>query len=346
MVNHADHVFWLGVENASLIMCLREICAEASITARGYPAGNVVVAPTPLPDIARRLPSEAAKRQLGIDPSQVVLLTLAAQREVSARPMAPGLRRGRRARDSRIAAGDAARRRTRPDGYGPGASLARDMPARVLVPGAQPDPSVYLDAADIYLDSFPFASITSMLEAATRDVPIMTSRAYAGMSRLMEQHGAARRRGRGRGERGVVPPRAGPAGRRRRPASSHGRADRRGRALAARDRGLALAPAVPRRPRPRRRSGADAVVTEEHDQRDLNRYAEALLGIEMRAPLLWTIRRSGVPASMPAIGFRRWHGRRSSGLPSARAGPARDAEPSPDRCSSPPPADHDLSARA
>ena len=29
--------------------------------------------------------------------------------------------------------------------------------------------------------------------------------------------------------------------------------------------------------------------TPEHDPRDLDRYAEALLGIEMRAPLLWTI---------------------------------------------------------
>ena len=57
------------------------------------------------------------------------------------------------------------------------------MPGRVLVPGAQPDPSVHLDAADIYLDSFPFSSITSMLEAATRDVPIVASRAYSGMSR-------------------------------------------------------------------------------------------------------------------------------------------------------------------
>ena len=46
-------------------------------SARGYPAANVIVVPTPLPDMARRLPREAAKRQLGVDPSQVVLLTLA-----------------------------------------------------------------------------------------------------------------------------------------------------------------------------------------------------------------------------------------------------------------------------
>ena len=46
--------------------------------------------PTPLPDIARRLPSEAAKRQLGIDPSQVVLLTLARSVKYPPAPWHPG----------------------------------------------------------------------------------------------------------------------------------------------------------------------------------------------------------------------------------------------------------------
>lgn len=287
MVNHADHVFWLGVGNASLIMCLREIGAEASITARGYPAGNVVVVPTPLPDIARRLPSEAAKRQLGIDASQVVLLTLARGVKYPPAPWHPGFVEvvGPAIRESPqatlLAVG--------PDPTdGPWASLAREVPARVLVPGAQPDPSVYLDAADIYLDSFPFASITSMLEAATRDVPIMTSRAYAGMSRLMSSTGplddvvvgaanaASYRRELGRlvddaGVRALTGARTGEAVRAR-----HGSAAWRSHLPSLYDRAHAVAPVLTR-------------SAPEHGPRDLHRYAEALLGIEMRAPLLWTI---------------------------------------------------------
>jgi hypothetical protein len=287
MVNHADHVFWLGVGNVSLIMCLRDIGAEASISARGYPADNVIVVPTPLPDMARRVPREAAKRQLGIDASQVVLLTLARGVKYAPAPWHPGfvevvgaaIRESPRA--TLLAVG--------PDPTdGPWAALAREVPGRVLVPGAQPDPSVYLDAADIHLDSFPFSSITSMLEAATRDVPIVASRAYAGMSRLMSSTGplddvvagaadtASYHRELGRliddaGLRARTGARTGEAVR-----SRHGSAAWRVHLPSIYDRARAVAPV-------RTRSAP------EHDPRDLDRYAEALLGIEMRAPLLWTI---------------------------------------------------------
>ena len=54
------------------------------------------------------------------------------------------------------------------------AELERRGQGRAL--GLLPDVGPLLDAADVYVDSFPFASLTSMLEAAGRGVPVMSLR--------------------------------------------------------------------------------------------------------------------------------------------------------------------------
>ena len=188
MVNLCDHVFWLGVGNVSVVMNLREIGAETTITARGYPSANMMVVPTPLPGVARGLDREAAKRRLGIDPSRVVLVTLARGVKYAPAPWHPGfievvapvLRELPHLTVLAVGADPAETAWS---------AVQQELPGRVLVPGPQRDPSPYLDAADVYLDSFPFGSVTSMLEAATRDVPILASRAYPGLSRLISSMG-------------------------------------------------------------------------------------------------------------------------------------------------------------
>jgi hypothetical protein len=258
-----------------------------SITARGYPAGNALTVPTPLPGVGRQIDRAAAKRRLGIDPAQLVLLTLARAVKYPSAPWHPGFVE---------VVGPAIREHPHATllAVGPDpadeawASLVRDVPGRVIVPGIQPDPSLYIDAADIYLDSFPFASITSMLEAATRDVPILASRRHVGTTRLMSSTGplddvvvgaADTSSYRQRlaelieddGLRARVGARTGSVARRR-----HGSAMWLSGLQGVYDSALAAAPV-------RTRSVPD------HDRDDLRAYAEALLGIESQAPLLWTI---------------------------------------------------------
>jgi hypothetical protein len=188
MINHADHLFWLGAGNLSALMNLRQVGAEAAVAVRGYPRENQLVVPTPLPGVARRLSREDARLRLGIDGSRIVAVTLARPVKFAPAPWHPGF----------VEVVGAALRET-PDviliAVGPDRkdpdwrALAAALPGRVVLAGLQPDPSVHLDAADIYLDSFPFASITSMLEAASRDVPILASRMHRGMQRLMSSVG-------------------------------------------------------------------------------------------------------------------------------------------------------------
>jgi Glycosyl transferases group 1 len=286
MVNHADHVFWLGTGNLSVLMCLREPGAEVSITARGYPASNVLVVPTPLPGVGRQLDRVAAKRRLGIDPAQLVLLTLARAVKYPSAPWHPGFVE---------VVGPAIRDRPRATllAVGPDpadetwANLVREVPGRVIVPGIQSDPSPYLDAADVYLDSFPFASITSMLEAATRGMPLLASRRHVGTIRLMSSTGPLDDVVVGAADTASYRQRLGELvdddALRSRAGARTGRAARRhGSAMwlsglqGIYDSALAAAPV-------RARSAS------EHDPDDLRAYAEALLGIESQAPLLWTI---------------------------------------------------------
>lgn len=287
MVNLADHVFWLGVGNVAVILNLRQIGADATVTTRGYPAENMMTVPTPLPGVARGLDRVTAKRRLGIDPSQVVLVTLARSIKYAAAPWHPGFVDVvapvlmQRPEATLVAVGaDPAE-----EGW---MSLQRQLPNRVLVPGPQPDPAPYLDAADIYLDSFPFGSVTSMLEAATRDVPVLASRAYHGLATLISSigplddvvisapdvHAYHAQLGRlltDSGLRASTGARTGAAVRER-----HGEAAWRAHLA---DVYAQADSAQPVLVRPR------AVGSPE----ELAAYGELLLGIEVHAPLLWTI---------------------------------------------------------
>jgi len=188
MVNHADHVFGLGAGRISVLLNFRQIGAQAAAAARGYPERSLMVVPTPIPEVERSRGRAEAKRELGIDPRAVTLVTLARSVKYEAAPWHPGfvdviapfLRTHPEV--SLVAVGPD------PDGA-EWAALKRANPRQVMLAGAQPDPTLYLDAADVYLDSFPFGSVTSMLEAATRDVPVLASRLYTGMSRLMSSSG-------------------------------------------------------------------------------------------------------------------------------------------------------------
>jgi hypothetical protein len=287
MVNLADHVFWLGVGNVAAVMNLRQIGADATVSARGYPATNMLVVPTPLPAVGRGVDREEAKRRLGIDPAKVVLVTLARGVKYARAPWHPAFVDvvGPALRDlpqaTLLAVG--------PDPNDPAwAALREELLGQVLVPGPQRDPSTYLDAADVYLDSFPFGSVTSMLEAATRDVPVLASRAYPGLGPLISSTGplddlvvgcpdlaaypaelrrlvtdASLRSALGAETGAAVRQRHGDAAWREHLADVYTQADR--------------AEPVTSRPTP------------EADPAELAHYGELLLGIEMQAPLLFTI---------------------------------------------------------
>jgi hypothetical protein len=173
-VNHADHVFWAGVSIARTLLSMRASGAHLAIARRGVDPARSVITARPLRLRGRTLSRENAKRQLGLDPDKVLVVTAAdgpKYESIGGPSLLDMVLPVFEERPNAIflAAG--------PSDAGEW-SLARHRTGnQVRALGALPDVSVLQQAADIYLDSFPFSSLTSLLEAGSFGTAVMT---YAG----------------------------------------------------------------------------------------------------------------------------------------------------------------------
>ena len=174
-VNHGDHVFWLGGSIASVVMNMRDSGRLLSNTRRGIDPARSLVAARPLRIAERSLTREAAKRGFGVRSDQVLVVTAAdaPKYRAVAGPnlldlIIPVFEICRNA--ALLAAG--------PDPQGCWAAAAAKTAGRVRALGRLPDVTMLHQAADIYLDSFPFSSLTSLLEAGSFGTPVITYRGH------------------------------------------------------------------------------------------------------------------------------------------------------------------------
>ena len=65
-----------------------------------------------------------------------------------------------------------------PGGHEDWSAAIEQTQGRIQVLGETPDTAVFYQAADIYVDSFPFVSITSLLEAGSYSVPLVSRYAH------------------------------------------------------------------------------------------------------------------------------------------------------------------------
>ena len=172
LVNHADHVFWLGVHVADRIVNLRTSGARLNVERRGIPEARNALLVRPLVDARppcspgpRRAPSSGCRRTRSSSPA----------------PPTPTSTAPPAARRSSTCSCRSCGRTPRPASTSPGPSRTVTGPcwprqglgrAWALLP----DVHTLLEAADVYVDSYPFSSLTSMLEAAWLDTPVLTLR--------------------------------------------------------------------------------------------------------------------------------------------------------------------------
>jgi glycosyltransferase involved in cell wall biosynthesis len=168
-LNHADHVAWLGAGLPAVLLNLRHRGARLAEVRRGVAAAACGVVPVPItrPAVVDR---HEARQSFGIGDHECLVLTVASGYKfnpVGSRSLLEALDRLLRRRDVKLMAVGVDDRHPV---FGP---LAERHPGQVLCMGTVPSPTRHRAAADIYLDSYPFCSITSMLESAALGTPVV-----------------------------------------------------------------------------------------------------------------------------------------------------------------------------
>jgi hypothetical protein len=171
-VNHADHIFWLGVGISDVVLHLRDSGVAVSTELRGIERNRCMILPVPLNPLHRTVPQLEAKKQLGLRENETVLLSIASGYKYDpilgetdfVEALVPVLLKHQNT--VLVVVG--------PDGQGQWERGARESQGRIRSFGKRGDTAVFYQAADIYLDSFPFASTTSFLEAGSYGLPIVS----------------------------------------------------------------------------------------------------------------------------------------------------------------------------
>ncbi len=169
-VNHSDHTFWIGAGVAHSVVHLRKQSSKFLKERRGLEFQDSPVLPIPLSPSATLTSKSDAKRALGLRPDSLLLLTVASPFKYNApgaigfldlvKPVLEAL-----PQVTLVAIGPICK-----DAW---EEVSEKTQGRVLALGTRWDTDLYYAAADTYLDSVPFSSITSLLEAGSRGTPLL-----------------------------------------------------------------------------------------------------------------------------------------------------------------------------
>ena len=170
-LNHNDHVFWLGATIADQVAEMRESGRDLSMSRRGISESRISMLPIPLEVAPKLLERSEAKKQLGIAEDAVVLLTVASAYKYNAPEgrhftdvLLPVLQAHPKAQLLVMGPADS----------GVWAAASGKAAGQLKVLGRRADTALFYQAADIYLDSFPFSSLTAVLEAGCFGAPIVS----------------------------------------------------------------------------------------------------------------------------------------------------------------------------
>ncbi len=170
-VNHADHVLSLGVSISNVFANLRQSGMELSRERRGVVAERNALLPTLIADVHRTRQRIEAKRQLGVPDDSIVLVSVA--RKLKFRSINNESYAG--AHVALLEKHKNAILITVGSGVQEGWSDAiLRVQGRIIALPEQDNPSLYFEAADIYVDLFPFVSNTSLLEAGSYGLPLVS----------------------------------------------------------------------------------------------------------------------------------------------------------------------------
>ena len=178
VLNHADHLFWLGSSVADMVINLRTVGAQHTAERR-FVSCNYVI-PVPLSYPQEKMSRWEARAALGIRKDIVMLLSIGRSEKYRSCGSYDFVVTANKILDRNPSAhlyviGETA------EGIAPYLRCAIHKHLHFV--GSLEDPSLYRVAADVYMESFPFGSQTALLEAALSGLPVVP--AYAPLFPLL-----------------------------------------------------------------------------------------------------------------------------------------------------------------
>jgi glycosyltransferase involved in cell wall biosynthesis len=171
-LNHADHLFWLGVGIADLVVNLRYSGHDLSPKRRGVPPERNAFIPIALGERVRTMSRSEAKERLGLPSDTVLLVTIARAVKFEYRSdtgesyvdaVLPVVNEFDNVRLILVG----------PSQEGDFQRAHDESGGRITALGERTDNDVLLQAADVFIDSYPQMSPTSLLEAGSYGVSLI-----------------------------------------------------------------------------------------------------------------------------------------------------------------------------
>ena len=175
-VMQADHQFLTGISCSNLVLHMRDSGAVLSQKRRSVKPDRLTFLPIPLDPVTRTQSRQTAKKALGLPEDAVLLLSIArAGKYAGSQPpsfaMAGVQLLQKYPHAHLIVLG--------PKEVGEWQTARELTQGRLKALGERSDTKTFYEAADIYLDSYPFSSNTSLLEAGGHGVPLVSLFGYS-----------------------------------------------------------------------------------------------------------------------------------------------------------------------
>jgi hypothetical protein len=189
LLNHTDHKFWIGISISDIVADQRDSGSRLSQTRRGIEENRSGLLPVALTPTPRRISRSEAKENIGLHKDTILLLSIA--RPSKYMPLGEY---GSKVNDLVLPDSVLPILQKYPNTalivIGPEHGerwecASREAQGRIQALGRREDTEVFYQAADIYLDSFPFTSITSLLEAANYELPLVSCHPYSSASDVL-----------------------------------------------------------------------------------------------------------------------------------------------------------------
>jgi glycosyltransferase involved in cell wall biosynthesis len=184
LFNHSDHLFWLAPTHATLVVDFRDAGSTLTRDARGYADSAMHTLPLLVPQSEAQASEPIRRSDLGFGPDHVIALSVARAvkfQDTSIEPRFADILAGALEQNPRLvfcAVGPG------PDDS-PWPRLLARFPGRIHLAGPRSDPHAFFGAADLYIDTFPFSSLTSLLEASAASLPALTFNGHRGLRRAL-----------------------------------------------------------------------------------------------------------------------------------------------------------------